>query len=134
MSKTDKLKKELWDDEAEIAIRIVEWFNLLRKLRHAAGRGVATNKLIEQLLRADPDLIDHDYTWLMILLRKRFELGNAKLNAVRPKKITDEKFSQAVEDARDGTKVAVAKELKCSVKTLNRYLDENPGKSLKKQK
>ena len=133
MSKTDKMKKELWDDEAETASRIVQWFNLLRKLRHAAGRGVAPNKLIEQLLRADPDLIDHDYTWLMILLRKRFELGNAKLNAVRPKKFTDEDFDLAVQQSPNGTKTYIAKELlKCSVKTLNRYLDENPGKSLKK--
>jgi hypothetical protein len=71
---------ELKGDEATIALRIVEWLNLLAKLREAAGAGVDPQSLVDQIKRIDPAMLDGAQTWLQVFLWQRFEAEFKHLN------------------------------------------------------
>ncbi len=59
--------------DPEIAIRISQWFDVLIKMRQAAGV-VPSEQLIELIKDAPLDLLRSDYHWLLILLADRFDL------------------------------------------------------------
>ena len=141
MSKSGQRKTELWDHEGEIAIRIVNWFELLIKLRLAASKGVPPKDLIDQLMQASPDMLDHDFEWLMIMLQERFQLSQEQFNRLsnlkrHPKKITLSRYIRAYRESRNGSIADMARRLKpekVSRKSLSNWLNKHPEYCLPKK-
>ena len=127
-------EKELWEHEGEIAIRIVRWFDLLIKLRRRADEGVPPEDLIEQLLRADPDMLDHDCNWLMSMLVDRFNLTQEQLNRRRPSKIHKAVYVDAWLQSPDGSVSDIARRLGVSRAALHKWLKKNPAFNHRKSK
>jgi hypothetical protein len=73
---------EVWKVEAEAAIRVVEWFDLLVKLRRAADT-VQPDKLIAAFRDSCLALLEHDRLWLMQLLSDRFAVARDKLELAK---------------------------------------------------
>lgn len=134
MSSKKEREEELWKREGEIAIRIVQWFDLLSKLREAAGKGVEPDDLIKQLLRADPEMLEHDYFWLMSLLTERFQLSQAQLNRRRVARVTPETYEKAWERSPNGSVSDIARRMGVSRTAIQNWLKKNPEKRLPKKK
>ena len=121
-------EKELWEKEGEIAIRVVEWFSLFRKLRKAADT-VPPDLVIEQLKRADPEMLAGAHIWLMNFLQDRFSsekrtIETRKVNQANAAKrtcpYTRRQYDAAV--AKVGTKQeALAMRLGVSRDTIRKY-------------
>lgn len=126
MSNIEDRENELWGNEAKRAERIIDWFELLIKLRNAAGAGVDAQPLIEQLLRADPDQMHESYLWMIDILFKRFELERDDLERRKNQRRTyDCPYTQAEYDAavaKVGTvQKTLAHALNVSRNTLAKY-------------
>jgi hypothetical protein len=65
-------ESELWKVDAEAAIRVFEWFDLLVKLRRAADT-VPPDLLVKEFRNANLPLLEHDRLWLMQLIEDRFK-------------------------------------------------------------
>lgn len=129
MKPIEAAESELWGDDAKIAERITVWFDLLVKIRKAAGANVDPAALVEQIKRIDPAQLEGAQVWLTTFLWDRFELsreGIAKrkqmsLNAMnRACPYTREQYDKAV--AENGTKQQVlAQVLGVDRRTLRKY-------------
>lgn len=123
---------ELKGDEALIAARVMEWFDLLVKLRaaHAANDDQQMRPLITRLITADPAHLEGVQIWLTVFLMERFKAEFEQLD-VRLRQIaageararcpyTIAQYDAAV--ATVGTKQELlAAELKVDRKTLRKY-------------
>jgi hypothetical protein len=67
-----KTSDELWGDEAAMATRVVEWFHLMCKMRHALDEGVPADDLMCVFEKADPEMLDRSLDWLIVMLTERF--------------------------------------------------------------
>lgn len=132
MSKMDQIETraaEVRGDEIAIAGRILEWFDLLTKIRAAAGQGVDPALLVEQIKRIDPAMLDGAGSWLRQFIFERFEgeygqLEKRRLSvkaaSSRACPYTLEQYDAAV--AKVGTKQELlAVELRVDRKTLRKY-------------
>lgn len=152
---------ELRKDQAETTIRITKSFDLLIELQRKAKRinelseqlkadpsagayssaserrtdlmNTMFQDLIQPLLRADPDLMDHDFNWLMVMLKDRFDYSLKHLEQfehlddIRPDATCP--YTAAEHDAavkKAGTKkTAIAAELGIDPKTLRKWERNN---------
>jgi hypothetical protein len=128
-------ENELWDDDRAKAEAIIDWFDLLIKLRNAAGAGVDAKPLVEQLMRADPDQMHDSYLWMIDFLFDRFELRKKALDtrkqnrdnaAARPCKYTRAQWDAAEKAATHPQtgrvdKQAMAKALNVDRKTMKAH-------------
>ena len=80
MSNIEDRENELWGDEAKVAERVVQFFELLIKVRQAAGAGVEPQKIIDALLMIDPDQLAATDLWLTRFLWERFQAEKATLD------------------------------------------------------
>ncbi|MCZ6819146.1 MAG: hypothetical protein O7G31_06600 [Calditrichaeota bacterium] len=122
--------KTLWKDDAEIAERIVKWFGLLISLRRAADGGVPSQDLIEQLLRADPDVLEHDEMWLMDFLADRFQLKQEKINQTKPQKIGQASYIKVWKASTTKSVNDIAKRHGVSRATVRDFQEKNPWTKL----
>jgi hypothetical protein len=76
---------ELLGDELEIAGRIVEWMDLLEKIREAAGKGADPAQLVEQIKRIDPAMLEGVGIWLRLFVMERFQSQHHDLARKRTK-------------------------------------------------
>ena len=83
MTTVNEREAELQGDEATIALRVMQLFELFAKLREAAGVGVPPEKIVEQMKRVDPEMMDGAYLWLHKFIGERFEFEFDALNRVK---------------------------------------------------
>lgn len=130
MSREDE-ERLVFEDEGEIAIRIVEWFTLLSKMR-SASETVPAEVLIKELSKADAELLHHDYKWLVSFLAQHFMAERKRidrlvqLDSVRPTapytaEMYDEAVSRIRERGEKETKTNIAKVLGVTRKTLSKW-------------
>jgi len=129
MQEIEGRRAELIGDEAAVAERIVYWFDILAKLRQAAGVGVPPRELVEQIMRIDPDMLYNDNVDAINFLYQRFEAEHGKL-AKRKQAIdaaaskvcpyTAAEYDAAVAEVGTAPK-RLAPKLKVSRNTLAKY-------------
>jgi hypothetical protein len=98
------------EEEAIIAKRILEWFDLLIDIRKAASVGVDANELVKVLLQAHPPALDGARVWLELFLFERF-MHEAKAmkrleNLAHDEKFTLEQYETARTSARTRKELA----------------------------
>ena len=130
----EEREQELWSDDALIAERVVQFFDLLRSLRSAACSGVDPTDLVNSIKKIDPEMLDYCFHWLMIMLTVRFLGEKTKLDKMKnlnwKEKMSADNIRAAVADC-DNNKPsvkAVAQKLGVREDSLSKKLREHPDR------
>ncbi len=132
----EELEKEVWDEDGETAIRIVERFDWLIKFRAAADTD-SPNDLIAELKRIDPGTLDRDFNALVDLFFTRFESKRAEL--IQLKRLPEARRAASTKTRKKGSdtknyvrqKFYDLQRFKLDKdKLLDRIASENPKKAL----
>jgi len=123
--RTEERKRVLWEDEGEVAIRVVECFDLFVKLRRAADLA-PPDQVIALMKKIDPAMLEGASVWLTMFLFDRFDREKQKIatseknstaGATKTAPFTAEQYVSA----KGRTQAQLAKEFDCTPKTLRKW-------------